>query len=35
MKLITGNYDEVSKELASILANKKAADDIHMGKADL
>lgn len=35
LKLITANYEEVTKELDTILANKKAADDVHMGKADL
>ena len=35
MKLITANYEEVRKELDRILADKKAADDVHMGKAEL
>lgn len=35
MKLITANYEEVKKELDRILAEKKAADDVHMGKAEL
>ena len=35
MKLITANYEEVQKDLAKIQAAKQAADDVHMGKADL
>ena len=35
MKLITSNHDEVRKELDQIIAEKKAADDVFMGKSEL
>jgi hypothetical protein len=35
LKLITANHEEVQKELDHILAEKKAADDVFMGKSEL
>ena len=35
MKLINANYEEVKKELDQIIAEKKAADDVFKGKAEL
>jgi len=35
LKLITANFEEVKKELDHIIAEKKAAHDVFMGKAEL
>ena len=35
MKLINANFEEVKKELDHIIAEKKAADDVFMGKSEL
>lgn len=35
MKLINANHEEVSKELENIIKEKKAADDVFMGKSEL